>query len=139
MDTEIQRADPRLRRRTWVVLAVAALAAAAIFAVATHWMTAHAYATDPQLLIVEMRRWIAAVALGCSACVLALAAYAWSRARRASAEGRWPLQAARLLRDARIRRGDEVRAVVRMLDLVAGMLLLFGIAAAVLAVRLLTR
>jgi hypothetical protein len=139
MDTEIQRADRHLRRRTSIVLVAAAIAAIATLAAATHWMHAHAFATDPRQLIVEMRRWLAAVAFGCAACVFALAFHAWSRARRASAERRWPLQAARLLRDARIRRGDEVLPVVRMLNLVAAMLTLVGIAAAVLAVRLLTR
>ena len=139
MDNELQRADPRLRRRTAVVLVLAALAATVVLVVVVRWMSAHATATSPQQLLVDMRRWLGATAFGCALCLAALGIHAWSKARHAFAEKRWPLREARLLRDTRVRHGEKALSIARTLRLVALSLFLVAAAMAVLGLRLLTR
>lgn len=139
MDNELQRADPRLRRRTAVVLALAALAAAVALLLVARWMSAHAMAASPQQLLADMRRWLGATAFGCALCVTALGVHALSKARHAFAQKRWPLREARLLRDTRVRHGEKALSIARTLRLVALALFLVAAAMAVLGLRLLTR
>ena len=99
MGIEIQRADIRLRRLTVVVFMLAALGAVVVVLLASQWMIEQAIVSTPEQLVSRMRQWLGAVSIACGLCLLALAMHAWRRGRAASAERRWPLANARVLRD----------------------------------------
>ncbi len=139
MDPQLHPADRGLRRISAVVLVLAMLAAAAAVLFARDWMIARALATTPELFIVQMRQWIGIIAVACGICLIALAAYAWRKAQRATIEKRWPLERARVLFDARVRRGEQLASIVRMLRLLAMLALVFAIGTLVLGWRLLVQ
>jgi hypothetical protein len=136
MDIEIQRADMRLRRVSIVVLVVAAIVAAGVILLARDWMIGQALASTPEQLVVRMRHWLGAASIACGLCLLLLAMHAWRRGRAASAQRRWPVASARVLRDTLVRRGDAALGVARLLNLVSVMLLAFAVAMIALSWRL---
>lgn len=136
MTTEIQRADTRLRRTTAIVLIVAVVAAAVIFHVAQHWLLERAAASSTEDLIAQMRHWIGVAFALSAACLFALAIHAWRRARAAKAQQRWPVTAARVLRDTPVRHGAAALRVARLLHLLSLLLFVFCAATFVLSWRL---
>ena len=136
MSTEIIRADQRLRRVTAIVLVLAVLAAIALVLALNEWMS-HLAATLPtERLIVEIRRWIGFSMIASAMCLLLLAGYAARLARRTAKERRWPLGDARVLRDTPLRRDQAALRIAQLLDIVAFVLVLFGVATAMLSWRL---
>lgn len=103
--TEIQRADPRLRRVFAIVLTLSALAAVALVFTFHRWLSYRADALSIDQLVAQLRSWMAATAMTIDLCLLFLAAYAARTARRVGEQRRWPLADARVLRDTPIRRG----------------------------------
>ena len=136
MDIEIQRADIRLRKVTIFVLIFAAILAVAVILLARHWLIEQAIASTTEELLPRMRHWLGAASIACGLCLLALAAHAWGRGRAATAQRRWPLANARVLRDTPVRRGDAALRVARLLNLVSLMLVAFAVATIALSWRL---
>jgi hypothetical protein len=138
MDNGIQPADLRLRRITGIVLALATVLALVLVVAFHRWLSDFANTLPPAHLIKQLRSWIGLGAIASGACLLVLGGVALLRARAAAAQQRWPVRGARVLRDTRVRQGADALRVARMLNIVALMLLAFGIAAVVVAWRLLT-
>lgn len=136
MSHEIQHADLRLRRFTVIVLVLATLAAAALVFGFRHWLGELAALLPTEQLIAYLRRWIGIVAIACSLCVLVLAGYAATRARRVIAERRWPALRARVLRDTVVRHDEAALRVGRLLNVTALVLVVIGIASMLLSWRL---
>ena len=136
MGIEIHRADIRLRRLTVVVFMLAALGAVVVVLLASQWMIEQAIVSTPEQLVSRMRQWLGAVSIACGLCLLALAMHAWRRGRAASAERRWPLANARVLRDTPVRHGEAALRIARLLNLVSLMLLVFAVATMALSWRL---
>lgn len=136
MDDEILRADLRLRRVTAIVLVLAAMLAAVLVVAFGRWLSDFAVAVPTEDLVRRLRTWIGLAAIACSLCLFALAAYAAVNARRATAERRWPLQRARVLRDTVVRHGEPALRIARLLNLVALVLVAIGAAAILLGWRL---
>ncbi|HEY0180908.1 MAG TPA: hypothetical protein VGC30_14935 [Dokdonella sp.] len=132
-DADIQRADPHLRRRSAVVLTLAALGAC-VLAFAFHaWLARVADAMPADLLVASLRRWIRLALIACGVCVLLLAGYAARLARRILEERRWPLASARVLHDTRIRRGAAAARIALALNAAALLLIALVAAGAALA------
>ncbi len=104
MESEVVRADARMRMFTLVVLAIAVIAAVACVAAFSHWLGARAARLPTDLLVVELRHWIGIACTGMALCLLLLAGYAMRLARRVTEARRWPLPGARPLRDTPLRR-----------------------------------
>lgn len=119
MSDEIQRADPAYRRRTFVLLAVAALLALLALVAIRHWMAAHVINGSPREVAAQMSNWISISVTLCGFCLLALGAYAGRCSIRAARERRWPLPGTRVVRDTRVRHGDAVAPIVRWLRIAA--------------------
>jgi hypothetical protein len=136
MSEEIQRADLRLRRVTIVVVAIATLAALASILVFQRWLGELAATLPTELLIAQVRRWIGVAATASSLCILLLAGHAAVQARRINAGQRWPVERARVLRDTVVRRGEAALRIGRLLNVTALMLVVVGVAAALLSWRL---
>ncbi|GAA0706974.1 hypothetical protein [Dokdonella soli] len=138
MTTDIQRADPRLRRITVVVLVVATLAAALFVFALQRWMLQQVERLPTEQMIVELRHWIGMLLTGSGLCLLVLAGYAARLARRVIAERRWPLAGTRVLRDTPIRRDAAALRLARLLNLVAVALIALAIGVGVVSWRLFT-
>ena len=136
MSEEIQHADLRFRRVTIVVVAIAALAALATVFMFQRWLGELAATLPTDLLIAQMRRWIGVAATACSLCVLLLAGHAAVQARRIKAGQRWPVERARVMRDTVVRRGDAALRIGRLLNVTALVLVVVGVATALLSWRL---
>ena len=136
MGNEIQHADRRLRRVTAIVLAIATILAVALVLAFHRWLSDYAASVPTGYLVKNLRGWIGLTAFAGSLCLFALAAYTAMRARRATAEQRWPVQAARVLRDTVVRHGDDALRIARLLNLVALVLVAIAAAAILLGWRL---
>lgn len=106
MTREIQHADPRLRRITVVVLVIAAAFCAGVLFAFRQWLPAHAATVPTELLIADLRRWLAIAAFVAGLCMLLLAWHAARLAGRTLRERRWPLADRRVLVDTPVRHGD---------------------------------
>ena len=138
MNTDIQRADLRLRRLTVVVLSVAVLIALALLFAVQHWMTNVAASMPAERLVTSLRRWIGVAMAASALCLALLAGQAARLARGAHAQQRWPLAEARVLRDTQIRRGEFATRIGHLLNVVAVVLVVLALAAALLGWRLFT-
>lgn len=136
MPIDIQRADPRLRRRSPIVLALSTVAAIACVVTFHHWITQQAASLPTELLIAQLRRWIGIALTASGLCLLLLAGYAARLARRVIAARRWPLADARVLRDTPILREAAALRLGRWLNIVAIVLVVLAVAAGVLGWRL---
>lgn len=136
MGTDIQHADPRLRRVTVVVLTVATLAAVTLVVSFQHWLLRLAEGMPAAQLIVMLRRWIAVALVGSGLCLLLLAGHAARLSRRVIEDRRWPLAHARVLRDTPIRHGDAALRLARLFNAAALVLTAVAIAAGLLSWRL---
>lgn len=136
MTIDIQRADPRLRRKSVVVLVLAALAAIACVVAFHRWMTHQAESLPTGLLIAQLRRWIGIALTASGLCLLLLAGYSARLARRVIESRRWPLADARVWRDTPIRRDAAALRLGRWLNLVALVLVALAVVAGVLGWRL---
>lgn len=136
MTVEILRADPRLRRRSAMVLAMAALAAVACVIAFHRWLSDLAAILPTDMLIVQLRAWIGLALTASGLCLLLLAGYAARLARRVTIAGRWPLADARVLRDTPIRRDADARRFARQLNVVAALLIALAIVVGAIGMRM---
>lgn len=138
MHTDIQRANPRLRRLTAVVLGVATLLALLLVFAFQRWMLQQAETLPTAQLIVQLRGWIGMALTASGLCLLLLAGHTARLARRVIAERRWPLATARVLRDTPIRRETAALRLARLFNIVAVALLVLAIGVGVVSWRLFT-
>ncbi len=132
------RADPGLRRQTFVVLGVAALLAiTAVFAF-QHWLTGVADSAGTELLILRLRQLIGIAVIGSALCLAFLAWYAARKAAQITKYKQWPLPGVRVLRDTPVRRGVDAMKVRLGLNVVTGVLMLLALAAGFVGWRLLS-
>jgi len=96
MNVEIHRADLRLRRRTFIVLGAALLAAVLLMVLFQSWIGRSVRTLPDPQLVFELRRMIGFALTGCGLCLLVLAAYAARLAHRIIEQRRWPLRGARV-------------------------------------------
>jgi hypothetical protein len=136
MSTEIQHADPQLRRRTLAVLGAAAVAAIAAMTWFHGWLHRSTAEMPRDVLVLEMHRMVGISSTLLALCVLALAGYAARISRRVVESQRWPLQAARVVLDTRVRSGKEALAIASTLRLVALVLIVVAFAIGILGWRL---
>lgn len=136
MTVEIQRADPRLRRMTAVVLLLAAAAAAwSVFAF-HQWILQQAAALSGEQMIARLRYWIGLGSTASGLCLLLLAAHSARTARRIAEQQRWPLADARVLRDTPVRRGPEALRFGQWLNGAALLLVLLALGVGLMSWRL---
>lgn len=132
----IQRADIGLRRITVIVLGLASLAAIALVLGFQSLLSSHAATLTTDDFIVRMRAWLAVVVSMIGVCILLLGGYAARSARGITAQRRWPLAGARVLRDTPIRHGDDALRIARWLNGIAAVLVVIALLAGVIAWRL---
>lgn len=135
MNVEIQRADPRLRRWTFIVLSAAVLAAVLSMVAFHHWIDRSARLLPGPQFVFEVRRMMGFAITGCGLCVMLLAAYAARLAHRVTEQQRWPLRGARVLRDTRVRHGADAMSMARMLNMAAIGLIVLAIGFGMLSWR----
>lgn len=138
MTDDMLRADPRLRRLTWVALAVGAILAIATVVWFQSWLSGIAAMPSTDLLILRLRRLIGIALTGSAICLAVLAGYSAHKAVKVKTFQQWPLPAVRVLRDTPIRRGGAALAIGHRLNIVAGVLLLLAFATGVVSWRLLS-
>ena len=136
MSTEIQHADPQLRRRTLAVLGATALAAIAVMTWFHGWLHRSTAEMPREVLVLEIHRMVGISSTLLALCVLALAGYAARISRRVVESQRWPLRDARVVLDTRVRSGDEALALASTLRLVALVLIVVAFAVGFLGWRL---
>ncbi|MGH8172765.1 MAG: hypothetical protein ACREPX_06435 [Rhodanobacteraceae bacterium] len=136
MNVEIQRADRSLRRRTFMVLSAAVLAAVLFMILFHAWMGRAARTLPDAQFVFELRRMIAFAVICCGLCVMVLAAYAARLAHRVTEQQRWPLRGVRVMRDTRVRSGSDAMAMARMLNMAAITLIALAIGFGMLSWRL---
>ncbi len=135
-EVEIQRADPRARRTTIAILALATVAALLLVFAFRHWLSNLAATVSTDRLVVQLRHWIGVMMIASAACLLALAGHAARVARRIGEERRWPLAGARLLRDTPVRRDSAALRRARLLDAIAIVFVALAIGAGAIGWRL---
>jgi hypothetical protein len=135
MSREIKHADPELRRRTFVVLGAASLAAIVLIWWFNGWLDRSTGTMPQDLLGAKLRVTIGLTCVACSLCLLILAGYAARLARGIVAERRWPLSTTRVVRDTQIRRDDAALAIARQLNIVAILLIVVALGVCVISAR----
>jgi hypothetical protein len=133
MNVEIHRADPNLRRLTFIILSAAVLAAVLLIVLVHNWIGRSALAMPDAQFVFELRRMIGFATTGCGLCLLLLAGYAARLGQRVVEQRRWPLSGARVMRDTRVRTGEQAVAVGRLLNMAAIALLVLSIGVGVLS------
>lgn len=137
MSDDVLRADPRLRRQTLVVLALAIVIAVTCTYFSLRWLLGVADLSATDVLILRMRSMIGLAVAGCAACLALLAGYSARKGQRALRFQQWPLPAARVLRDTPIRRGRTAQRIGRLLQVSAVVLALLAVATGAVSWRLL--
>jgi len=133
MNVEIHRADPSLRRLTFIVLSAAVLGAVLLMVLFHNWIGRSARALPDAQFVFELRRMIGFAMTGAGLCLLVLAGYAARLGQRVIEQRRWPLTGARVMRDTRVRTGEHAIAFGRMLNIAAIALLAMSIGVGVLS------
>jgi hypothetical protein len=128
MSTEIQPADPALRRRTFVVLGAGALVAIALVVWFGGWLQRSTASMPQEVLVLEVHRMLGITSTLFAIGVLLLAGYAARAARRVGEDRRWPQRDARVVVDTRVRSGEEALAVASALRLTALILIVVAFA-----------
>jgi hypothetical protein len=136
MSTEIQHADPQLRRRTLAVLGAAALVAIGLMAWFHGWLHRSTASLPRDVLVLEIHRMVGITCTLAALCILALAGYAARLARRVREVRRWPRQGSRVVLDTRVRSGDEALAFSRTLNIAALVLIVIAFATGIFGWRL---
>lgn len=136
MSKDILRADPRLRRIVWIVVASVAVLGVVVLFAFSRWLGDAAINMHPAELVPRMRSLIGVTLTGSAVCLAALALHAARSARRTLEMRQWPAPGVRVIRDTPMRRGDAAVRIARMLQAVSGLLVLLAIATGVVSWRL---
>jgi len=133
MNHEILRADVRLRRVSFAVLALATVVAFILMFAFQRWLVRTADMMPTTQLVAQLRLWIGGALVACGVCILLLAGYAARLARRILEQDRWPLEGARVLQDTPIRRHAEAARIARTMNIAAVLLMVLAAGLAVLS------
>lgn len=136
MSTEIQPADPQLRRRTFAVLGACAIAAIALMMWFHGWLYRSTIVMPHEIFVLQIHRMVGISCTLLALCVLVLAGYAARLSRRIVESRRWPLRDARVVLDTRVRSGDEALGIASTLRLVALLLIVVAFAVGIFGWRL---
>ncbi|MBX3693391.1 hypothetical protein [Dokdonella sp.] len=137
MSDDILRADARLRRVTWIALAVAAVLCVVAILAFQRWLAGIAPDMPLEMLQKYIRQFIALTVTGVSLCLALLAWLAARAGRRAVQARQWPIPGARVIRDTPIRRGEPAQRIGRQLQVLALVLLVFAAGSAMVSLRML--
>lgn len=132
------RADPGLRRQTFIVLGIAILIAIVSVVIFQHWLTGIANIPGTDALILRLRRLVGIALTGSAICLAFLAWYAARKATMITKFEQWPLPGVRVLRDTPIRRGQKALNIRLGLNGAAGVLLLLALITGIISWRLLS-
>lgn len=138
MASDIHRADPSMRRITFIVLGLAMLVAVGLVFVFQHWLAQLALQFSTTELVAQLRRMIGFTTFAIGLCLLLIAACAARISRCIKSERRWPLTAARVLRDTPIRRERDAIRIAGWLTAAAIGLIVLALASIALGWRLLS-
>jgi hypothetical protein len=122
------RADPRLRRQTFIALGIAAILAVVALIAFKHWLDGIGALPGTDILIYRLRRMIGIAMTGCAVCLSLLAWYAAHQASKTRIVEQWPLPGTRVIRDTPIRRGAVAQSIARLLNITAVVLLVLAFA-----------
>jgi hypothetical protein len=136
MSTDIQHADPQLRRRTLAVLGASVVAAIAVMTWFHGWLHHSTAEMQREVFVLEIHRMVGISCTLLALGVLVLAGYAARVSRRIVESQRWPLHEARVVLDTRVRSGDEALALASTLRLVALVLIVVAFAIGIFGWRL---
>ena len=133
----IQPADPDLRRRTLLLVALALALACVGFFLLQHWIVDLQSGSPEEALaaLLTALRW---GTLGMTALLLALAVYLWRFAARVRHDQRFPPTEQRVIRDTPVLEGTEALGRARMLRMLAGIFALSSLALIAVVSRLTT-
>lgn len=129
MGGDIQRADPRFRRTTTVVLTLALFVALGLIVLFKWWLTRWVATVPSAMLVAQLHLGAAYALLACGLCLLLLGAYVARLATHIREQRRWPLERARVIRDTQIRSGSDALRIGQWLNVTALVLTLIAIAA----------
>jgi len=124
------RADPGMRRRAIVFLAVLAIAAVVAFLALEQWL-AGLQASDPALAIGTMRHVLRWTFAAMTASLVLFAAYLWLLGRRILVAEQYPPPGMKVVRDTLVVRGEPARRRGRMAQGLAIVLLIAAVAVVV--------
>jgi hypothetical protein len=136
---EVQKADPRTRRRALAMLLIVGGLGAAVIFVVDDWLASQRVA-DPEAARRALLRFVRWAAVGNAVVMAGFAAYAWRMGCRIRRDGRYPPLGQMVVRDTAIltgtparRRGAAAQAAALVLVVLALVSLVGGV---VLAARL---
>ena len=133
MENEIIRADSGLRRRVLWLVGAALIAASLYFAWLFGEIERVSAAQEPDLEgLVAQLRWMSLGLVGASA---ALCVYLWVVALQVFSSGRFPPPKTRVIRDIRLRTGNEARVVAVLGATVGSVLVALAVAVYLLITR----
>ena len=137
MEQQVILADPKKRRRFFIVISVAALVALALVIGVSYWLDAWADTISTVELIGHLRLGLAIALAGCVICLLLVAGQSVLSARRVLEAGQWPLPGAWVLRDQVVRRGRLARRIARWMQVTAALMILLAVTTGFVSLRLL--
>ncbi|MEP6880836.1 MAG: hypothetical protein ABI866_02530 [Dokdonella sp.] len=138
MSDDMIRADPGLRRQTFIVLGIAILLATVVVVIFQHWLTDIANIPGTDALILRLRRLVGIALTGSAICLAFLAWYAAHKATLISKYQQWPLPGVRVLRDTPVKRGQKALKIRHALNGAAGVLLLLALVTGIISWRILS-
>ena len=133
----IQPADPDLRRRTLLLVAVALALACAGFYLLQHWI-ADLQSESPEEALAALLTALRWSTLSMTALLLGLAVYLWRFSARVRHDQRFPPTAQRVVRDTLILEGTDALGRARTLRVLAVILALSSLALIAVVSRLTT-
>ncbi|MBN8480070.1 MAG: hypothetical protein J0L88_00595 [Xanthomonadales bacterium] len=136
MSKDILRADPALRRTTWIVLGAAGFACLVTLAAFQRWLGGFGDEVPVADLVARMNKLIAIALTGSALCFAILAWLAARTSRRTAETGQWPAPDARVIRDTPVRRGLAAKRIARQFEIAGVVLLLLALGAGAMSLRL---
>jgi hypothetical protein len=130
-----QPADPALRRRTWLLVALVLAVSSMGFFWLQAWI-ADLESRPPPAALAALLSALRICTVGIVVLLVGCALYLWSFARRVARDGRFPPRGQRVIRDTPILEGTAARRRARILRALAVLLVLSSVALLALTWRL---